>query len=325
MREAAFLKKNADKWKKFELLLTEKGPKEPDSLAELLVQLTDDLSYARTFYPGSKSLTYLNSLAANVHQKIYKNKKEEKTKIITFWKHDLPVLFYKHKDVLQISFAIFFISFLIGMISTANDTKFVRLILGDSYVNMTIENIEKGDPMAVYKKMNEVDMFLGITFNNIRVSFFAFIAGILFAFGTGYLLFTNGVMLGAFEYFFFQHNVLVQSLLTVWIHGTLEISSIVIAGGAGILLGKSFLFPGTFTRRHSFIIGARDGVKMVIGLIPLFIAAGFLESFVTRHTEMPLVINLLIIGGSLSFIVWYVILYPKKILKGEADGSASEN
>ncbi|HVO75934.1 MAG TPA: stage II sporulation protein M [Ignavibacteriaceae bacterium] len=325
MREAAFLKKNADKWKKFELLLAEKGLKEPDSLAGLLIQLTDDLSYARTFYPGSKSLAYLNSLAANVHQKIYKNKKEEKRRIVTFWKSDLPLLFYKYRDLLLISFAVFFLSFLIGMVSTANDTKFARLILGDSYVNMTIENIEKGDPMAVYKKMNEVDMFLGITFNNIRVSFFAFTAGILLAFGTCYFLFTNGVMLGAFEYFFFQHNVLTQSLLTVWIHGTLEISSIVIAGAAGILLGKSFIFPGTFTRRHSFMIGARDGIKMVFGLIPLFITAGFLESFVTRHTEMPAVVNLLIIGISLSFTIWYVIIYPKKLFKGGADGSAEAN
>lgn len=315
MREAAFLKKNAEKWKKFELLLSEKGSKEPDSLASLLVQLTDDLSYARTFYPGSKSLTYLNSLAANVHQKIYRNKKEEKGRIISFWKNELPLLFYKHKDVLLISLIIFFMSILIGMVSTANDTKFVRLILGDSYVNMTIENIEKGDPMAVYKKMNGVDMFLGITFNNIRVSFLAFIAGIFFAFGTGYLLFTNGVMLGAFEYFFYQNNVLIQSLLTVWIHGTLEISAIIIAGGAGILLGKSFLFPGTYTRKISFMNGARDGIKMIIGLIPLFITAGFLESFITRLTEMPVIINLLIIGSSFVFVIWYVVIYPRKLIK----------
>ena len=81
---------------------------------------------------------------------------------------------------------------LIGIISTANDDKFVRLILGDSYVNMTMENIAKGDPMAVYKKMNQVDMFMGITFNNIVVSFYTFIAGILLTFGTGYMLFSNG-------------------------------------------------------------------------------------------------------------------------------------
>ncbi len=68
---------------------------------------------------------------------------------------------------------------LIGVVSSAGDSGFVRLIMGDSYVNMTLENIDKGDPLAVYKQMNGVDMFLGITFNNIRVSFFAFMFGLL--------------------------------------------------------------------------------------------------------------------------------------------------
>ena len=87
------------------------------------------------------------------------------------------------------------IALIIGVFSAANNDSFVRLILGDSYVNMTSENISKGDPMAVYKQMNQVDMFLGITFNNIRVSFFAFMLGILFSFGTAYILFSNGIML----------------------------------------------------------------------------------------------------------------------------------
>ena len=313
MREVVFLKNNAEKWKKFEALISEKENNDPDLLAELFIQLTDDLSYARTFYPGSKTYKYLNSLTAKVHQSIYKNKKEEKGRFVKFWKEELPLLFYTHRKLLLISFLIFFVSLLIGIISTANDDKFVRLILGDSYVNMTMENIAKGDPMAVYKKMNQVDMFMGITFNNIVVSFYTFMAGILLAFGTGYMLFTNGIMLGSFECFFFQHGVLTQSLLTVWIHGVLEISSIIIAGGAGLLLGKSILFPGTFSRRKSFINGAKDGIKIIIGLIPIFITAGFFESFVTRYTNMPLPVSLLIIFSSLSFIIWYVIIYPRKI------------
>jgi uncharacterized membrane protein SpoIIM required for sporulation len=313
MREVVFLKNNAEKWKKFESLVDEKENKDPDLLAGLFIQLTDDLSYAKTFYPNSKTYKYLNSLTAKVHQSIYKNKKEEKGRFVRFWRDNLPLLFYTHRKLLLISFMIFFVSLLIGIISTANDDKFVRLILGDSYVNMTIENIAKGNPMAVYKKMNQVDMFMGITFNNIVVSFYTFIAGILLTFGTGYMLFSNGIMLGSFEYFFYQHGVLFQSLLTVWIHGVLEISSIIIAGGAGLLLGKSILFPGTFTRKQSFINGAKDGIKIILGLVPLFIMAGFFESFVTRYTNMPLVVSLLIIFGSVSFIIWYVIIYPRKI------------
>src|SRR5690606_15344093 len=102
-----------------------------------------------------------------------------------------------------------------------------------------------------------------------------------------YFLFYNGVMLGSFQYFFHQRGLLMESALTIWIHGTLEITAIVIAGGAGIVMGNSILFPGTYSRTESLMRGARRGVKIVLGMIPIFLVAAFLESFVTRLTDMP--------------------------------------
>ena len=317
MREVTFLKKNAEKWKAIELFISTKKHNDPDLLADQFVELTDDLSYSRTFYPKSKTTQYLNSLTAKVHQSIYKNKREKKSRIINFWKVEAPLLFYKHRKELIISFSVFFISVLIGIVSSAGDTGFVRLILGDSYVNMTLENIDKGDPMAVYKQMNGIDMFLGITFNNIRVSFIAFTFGLLLSFGSAIILLRNGIMLGSFQYFFYQQGLLFQSMLVIWIHGTLEISAIIISGAAGMVLGNSILFPGTYSRRESFVIGAKDGVKILVSLIPIFITAGFLESFVTRFTNMPIYISLFIILGSLSFIIWYVWIYPQKIINNK--------
>ena len=212
---------------------------------------------------------------------------------------------------------VFLIAIVIGVVSSEGDTGFVRLILGDSYVNMTQENIKNDDPLAVYKQMNGVDMFMGITFNNIRVSFYAFMAGLLLSVGTILLLLYNGIMLGTFHHLFYTQDLLFKSLSIVWIHGTLEISSIIIAGAAGLVLGNSILFPKTYSRRQSFLISAKDGVKIIIGLIPLFIVAGFLESFVTRFTQMPIFINLTIIISSLSFIIWYFIIYPLKLSRRE--------
>jgi uncharacterized membrane protein SpoIIM required for sporulation len=163
--------------------------------------------------------------------------------------------------------------------------------------------------------MNGIDMFMGITFNNIRVSFIAFMFGLLISFGTAWILISNGIMLGAFQYFFHIHGLLIESVLVIWIHGTLEISAIIIAGAAGLTLGNSILFPGTYSRRHSFMIGAKEGLKMIVSLIPVFITAGFLESFVTRHTGMPVVVSLSIILGSLFFVVWYFVIYPGKLHK----------
>lgn len=313
MREVTFLKKNADKWKEFETFLSSKENINPDKLAALFIELTDDLSYSRTFFPESKTTQYLNSLTARVHQSIYKSKKERKERFFRFWKYEAPLLFYKHRLKIAISFSIFFISMLMGVVSSAGDSGFVRLIMGDGYVNMTLENIDKGDPMAIYKQMNGVDMFLGITFNNIRVSFIAFVYGILISFGTGWVLMSNGIMLGAFQYFFHIHHLLFESILVIWIHGTLEISAIIIAGAAGLVLGNSILFPGTYSRRQSFIIGSKEGLKIIVSLVPIFITAGFLESFVTRFTGMPIYLSLTIIISSAIFVIWYFVIYPYRI------------
>jgi uncharacterized membrane protein SpoIIM required for sporulation len=310
VKEITFLKQNADKWQKFESILSLKTDSNPDLVADLFIQLTDDLSYARTNYPNSKTTLYLNSLASKAHQEIYKNKKEKKGRIFSFWKYELPLLFKQAHRQLLYSFLISLVAVLIGAVSVAYDEDFIRLILGDSYVNRTLENISNGDPLAIYKSMDSGSMFFAITINNIRVSLICFAAGVLFSMGTVYMLFTNGVMLGAFQYFFYMKGLLLQSVLVIWIHGTLEISAIIIAGAAGLTMGNSILFPGTYSRADSFRMGAKKGVKIVIGLFPIFVVAGFLESFVTRHNEMPAWMSISIILLSLSFIIGYFIIYP---------------
>ncbi len=312
MREAAFVKQNVEKWQHFESCL-QKNRIDADELAALFIQLTDDLSFSRTQYPDSKTTTYLNNLTSDVHLQIYKNKKEDQHRFITFWKYELPMLMQSVHKPLLYSFIIFMLGATIGAVSVSNDDTFVRLILGDGYVNMTLENIEKDDPMGVYKSMGQGYMFFAITFNNIRVSFIAFAFGILLSAGTGIILFRNGVMLGAFQYFFYQKGLLLTSFLTIWIHGTLEISAIIIAGAAGLVMGNSLLFPGTYPRLVSFKRGAKKGIKVIVGLIPIFIVAGFLESFITRLTEMHWSINVAIISFSAAFIIYYFIIYPIKL------------
>jgi uncharacterized membrane protein SpoIIM required for sporulation len=319
MREVTFLRKNEKKWSEFEHLLHSGGDAHPSVITGLYTQISDDLAYAQTFYDGSRTHQYLNGLARRAHNKLYRDRKEPFSRIKTFWADEVPLIMYKQRRNLMYALVIFGISCGIGAFSAANDPVFVRLIMGDQYVNMTLENISRDDPMAVYKSMQQTDMFLGITFNNIRVSLLAFAAGLLLSFGTGMILFMNGVMLGSFQYFFHEYDLLLTSVLTIWIHGTLEISAIVIAGGAGLVLGNSLLFPGTYSRIVSFRRGANEGLKMVIALIPVFVAAGVLESYVTRLTDLPDFVKLAIILSSLIFIIWYFVLYPRQkfILHGK--------
>ncbi|MEC7264509.1 MAG: stage II sporulation protein M [Bacteroidota bacterium] len=315
MREAAFVKQNKDKWAAFENVLNNKGRLHPDKLSDLYIEITDHLSYAKTFYPNSNTQYYLNSLASQAHQKIYKTKRESKNRIVSFWKTEFPSMFHKHHRELLISFLVFTFFAVVGAFSAANEGDFVRSILGNGYVNMTLENIEKGDPMAVYKQQGEFNMFLGITINNIKVAIYAFAYGIFLGVGTLMVLLQNGIMLGSFQYFFYEKGLLWESARTIWIHGTIEISVIIIAGCAGLVLANGMLFPGTFTRLESFKRGVKNGLKIMISTVPFFIVAGFLEGFVTRHTEMPDWLAIIIILASLSLIIFYYIIYPIQIKK----------
>lgn len=311
MREALFVKQNSEKWKGYEQMRTDN----PDELAHRFIDITNDLAYAKTFYPKSKTTAYLNGIASVLHQAIYKNKKEEKGRFVRFWKYELPLLFYQYRKQLLYSFIFFVISCCIGVLSAKYDDSFLRMFFGDRYVNMTNENIAKGDPFGVYKQEGEFQMFLQIASNNVWVMLLMFASGAFFSIGPVFFLLRTGIMIGAFEYFFFSKGLGAQSVLVIWIHGTLEILAAVIAGGAGLVLGSGLLFPKTHTRLTALKNSAKDASKIALGIVPIILLAAFFESFVTRHTEMPIWLSVSILAGSLAFMIGYVIIYPIKLFK----------
>lgn len=323
MRESLFIKKNQAKWREFEEHISKKNTLPASDLADLYLEISDDLNFARTFFPEGKTASYLNHLASQYHQEVYQDKKLGAKAVLDFYTKDFPLLFYKYLPQLAASFFVFGLFVLMGAYSAKTDISFVRSILGDAYVNQTLANIDSGDPMAVYKKMNQIDMFLGITVNNIRVAITAFVAGIFVGIGTLLVLMYNGVMLGSFQYFFFDQELFWESARTIWIHGTIEISVIVIAGCAGLVLGNGLLFPGTFTRMYSFRQSIKDGLKILMSTIPFFVLAGFLESFVTRLTQMPDFLSILIILGSFALIVFYYVYLPINLNKKSTTCSSS--
>ena len=279
-------------------------------MAHQFTELVNDLGYSKTFYPHSKVTQYLNGLASKIYLGIYKNKREESSRILRFWKTELPLTVRKHHRELLYAFLLFTAFAVMAAFSAAQDQTFVRGVLGNNYVEMTEDNISRGDPFGVYKDKNKLEMFLTIALNNVKVSFMVFVGGFLLSIGTVWMLFENGMMLGSFQTFFFLKDLGWQSVLVVWIHGTLEISAIIIAGAAGLIVGNSILFPGTHKRIHSLKRGAKDGLKLMIGLVPVFIVAAFLEGYITRYSTMPKTISISILAASFTFIIWYFVVYP---------------
>jgi len=311
LREALFIKKNKDEWLKAQ----ETPAEDPDEMAVEFTRLVDDLSYAKTFYPHSKVTKYLNTQASRIYMSIYQNRKEERNRVKEFWVTTVPLTVRKHHPVLLICALLFLTFFIVGFLSSRHDESFVREMLGNQYVNMTEENIEKGQPFGVYAEGSSLLMWLGIMINNLFVAFGYFLKGLFFCFPVLYSLVNEAIRLGAFEQMFFAKGLGLQSVLTVFIHGTLEISAIVIAGAAGVVLGKGWLFPGTAKRLDAFIRGARDGVIILVSLIPVFVVAAFFEGFITRYYTMPMVLSSFILLLSAAYIAWYYIIYPLQVSK----------
>jgi len=280
-------------------------------MASLYIHLVNDLSYAQTYYPKSKTVVYLNYLASQIYQKIYKTKREEQNRLVYFFSIEVPLLVYQYRRYLLYAFILFFLTVGMGVLSAKYDDGLARLIMGDGYVNMTLENIEKGDPVAVYKSGSNWGGFIAITLNNLFVGVRCFIYGIFGGIGTFLVLFQNCMMLGTFQYFFYQHGVFWESVRGIWIHGSMEIFAIVIESACGFILGASILFPRTFSRLNSFKIGFKDSLKIFLSTIPFTIAAGMLEGFVTRYAlQMPNWLNVFIILGTLSLISFYFLIFP---------------
>ena len=324
MREARFIKKNVEKWNKYQ----HEETKDPDEMADRFITLLDDLSYAKTFYPRSKVTRWINGIAASIYQNIFQNKRHNFASIIQFWKFELPLLFRRYHKIFLFTFLLFLSFVFVGVVSSTTDPEFARQYFDHhvqrGYYDQTISSIQKGDPFGVYKDDNPFSMFVTIAYNNISVAFKTVIFGIIFGIGTILFMWSNGLMLGCFQYIFFSQGLGWQSVLVIWIHGTIEISSIVIASCAGIILGTGWLFPGTYTRKESFLRGVKDAVKICISLVPFFILAAFFESYITHLMSntfeknsvdigLPVPFSIMILAGSLLLILWYFVLYPIRL------------
>jgi uncharacterized membrane protein SpoIIM required for sporulation len=309
MKETQFIAQNKQKWAKYEKVLNADS-KDPEVLSNLFIETTDDLSYSRTFYPNRSVRVYLNGIAQKIFYSIYKNKKGRFGRFLSFWSTEVPQILYESRKELLLSLMIFVAAVAIGVLSTFMDIEFPRVILGDAYVEQTLENIERGRPMSIYQSSAGDEMFFKIGFNNLKVALLVFVVGLLFGTGTIYLLLYNGIMVGAFQTFFIRQGIFWDSILTIWVHGAIEISAIVIAGGAGLVLGKGIAFPNTYSRLQSLQLATRRGILIMATITPLIILAAFIESYITRFTDAPYAIRAFIIIASFVLIAAYFIFYP---------------
>ncbi|MEM7163228.1 MAG: stage II sporulation protein M [Bacteroidota bacterium] len=302
--------------------LTRGKNKDPEKLSDLYIEITNDLSFSKSYFPNRSVKVYLNNLSQKIYTSIYKTKRTGKGFLKKFFRDDLPLIMYESRRELLISFLIFLFCAIIGAFSSYKDSSFAEHIMTENYIDQTDENIDNDDPMAIYKSMNPLEMSYKIGFNNLRVAYLTFALGILFGIGTGFILVKNGVLIGVFQFYFIQRGLTEESFLTIWMHGAPEISAIVLAGAAGFTMGRGLLFPKTYVRQESFIVSAKKGISIMLGITPIIIAAAFIEGFITRidsatvaefaPSAVPVwnIFRFCIILAMFLAILYYFVIYP---------------
>ncbi len=291
MTPSRFLENRESAWIRLETLLGKCNRRglggleenELHELARLYTTIVVDVSQARMYQLDPKTQQRLNNLAIRAHGLLYRRPHVPLLPVVgKFFMRDYPVLFRRLWPYMAISVTLFVIGFLGSYTSTrcrpATAYLFVPgdIDLPDGHLGLSAEDVSER-----FRKSSRPPMAAGIITNNISVAFNAFALGITAGVGTCYLVLYNAMMLGGFAGHFANHDLHYPFWSFIAPHGVLEILTILIAAAAGLRLGFSLVIPGHWTRRASLNNGAREAVLLVLGTIPMFIAAGIIEGFIT--------------------------------------------
>ncbi len=248
---------------------------ELQELALLYRQAASDLSTLRQDSTSAALAGQLNHLLARAHHIIYSSRKSSWRTLLLFLRDGYPRVFRQQIAFTFSSMVILLAATLIAVVFTLADPRFANPILGPIVIN-SIQHHEMWTHSIVSVAPQAAS---GIMTNNLSVSFSAFAGGLLFGVGAVYIMFFNGLMLGAVAIACQQAGIAVPLWSFVVPHGSLELPAIVIAGGAGLRLGYGMLFPGIYRWKDSVAKAGVEATQLVCGVIPLLIIAGSLEGF----------------------------------------------
>jgi uncharacterized membrane protein SpoIIM required for sporulation len=273
-------------------------------MALLYRQAAADLSALRQDATARILTQYVNTLLARAHHIIYSGRKTNLFTLFRFLKDEYPAIFQRQIGFVLASAALSVGCGILGAAITAVHPQFMRQFVSPRMLStmerheMWTQSVVSIAPMATSAIMT----------NNLTVSFVTFATGIAFGLGTCFYLFYNGLMLGAIGAACHQYGMSLALWSFVAPHGSLELPSILIAGGAGFRLGHSMLFPCALRWKDSVARGGIEAAQLVCGVIPLLAIAGCLEGFFSP-SQAPVWLKFAV-GGSLFTLLLLWLFRP---------------
>jgi uncharacterized membrane protein SpoIIM required for sporulation len=305
----SWLEQRQPNWKRLESLLYRAersglkslGTDELRALGLLYRQAATDLSAVRGDRAAQVWEEYLNRLVSRAHHYVYAGGKTTLRGIVLFFLRDYPILFRRLLPYTAAALAVFAAGGVLGAMLTLARPDFMRSFLGPEMVS-TIEHHKMWtDSLVTVSPQGSAH----IATNNISVVFVTFATGVMCGLGTLWLLFQNGLMIGVIGVACGQQGMSLNLWSFVAAHGSLELPSIFIAGGAGLRLGWGVLFPGILRWKDSFALCGAEAIRLVVGTVPLLLVAGFIEAFLSPSAA-PVAVKFGVGASLFSLLVFWL-------------------
>ena len=250
---------------------------EIEQLGRLYRQVTSDLAVARRDFPHDQVVDYLNGLAARAYPLVYRASSGSWRQIGRFFLHDFAARYREAGWFILAAFLLFALPELAGFLVVLADPPLAEQVLPPELTRV----VREGRLWTEISPERRALAASTIATNNIRVSLVAFAGGILLGTLSAYILVLNGLLFGALLGYTHLYHLDGSLLAFVSPHGYLELTVVFIAGGAGLQLAWAPIQPGLLTRRDALVQAARRAVMLVVGAVPILVAAGLIEGFIS--------------------------------------------
>jgi len=290
LRSAAFRHERESSWKELGKLLekSEKrdlrhlGAGELARLAVLYRVALSSLSVARSISLDRNVLEHLEALAARAYFVVHGPRRRARDVVKEFFGWRLGAALSAARRHAATAAATLLLGAVTGFVLTTHDP--------DRFYSFVPTALAAGrDPSATDASLREalyatgdesggLLLFASYLFShNAQVGMLVFALGVLAGVPVFLLLFTNGVILGAFAALYASRGMGVELLAWIAPHGVPELFSLVLCGAGGLVLGESLLFPGVHTRPENLRRRGPLAALLVGGAILLDVWAALLE------------------------------------------------
>ncbi|QSQ16110.1 stage II sporulation protein M [Myxococcus landrumensis] len=255
------------------------------TLDSLYRRAASDLAHAQTFYPDTDAHRFLNQLCARAYGAIYQPPRERWAHVRAFFRRDFPRTLRRELRYVGASGALFILGLLVGALVVLWEPRGAELLVPSGVRQYVAQGRMWTDDILSVAPPDTVSS--GIATNNLTVTILTFALGLFYGLGTMFVLVNNGVQIGAITALCAREGMAGGLLDFIAAHGPVELSIIVIAGGAGLMVGQALVDPGELPRGQALALRGREAVKLVLGCAPFLACIGMVEGYVSPGDLFP--------------------------------------